>query len=73
LLYARKHPRETMRQFKRPEKKAFKKVVGAACTDAQRVVHPATRERDSLNLDKVQRERALKPPPLRIPLRHGSR
>ena len=64
-----------MRPFKRPEKKPgmFKKVVGATCSETQLVVHPATRERDSLNLDKVQRERALKPPPLKIPPRHGSR
>jgi hypothetical protein len=37
-------------------------VVGASTPDAQRVVHPATRERDARNLDKVQQARALKPP-----------
>lgn len=63
--------RPVMKPFKRPERKPgmFKKVVGASCSDAQRLVHPATREQDSLNLDKVQRERAMKPPPTKIPQR----
>jgi len=64
-----------MRPFQKPEKtkKPFKRVVGASCSDAQRVVHPATREQDASNLARVQRERALKPPPLKLPDRCSRR
>lgn len=63
-----------MRPFVRPEK-TFKRiaVVGSNTTEAARVVHPATREQDAQNLARIQSERALKPPPRKIPTRQGPR
>lgn len=59
--------------FVRPKKAPSKtpskprSVVGASAPDAQRLVHPATRDQDAKNLEKVQQSRVLQPPTRKVP------
>lgn len=48
--------------FVRPKKSGFKNVIGAGTPESSLPTHASTRARDLASLERIQRERPLKPP-----------